>query len=87
MKKNRKEIVLNEPLNQALFHKIISEGYSLDINDTEITNIGADTHFVAYGLVDSKNRTVVTSERKNRKVRENRPIPSVCEDLEQKSFK
>jgi hypothetical protein len=58
------------------------EGYANDLTDDEIEQIGRDPFLIAYALVDTKNRCVVTREvSKPSRTRQNRHIPDVCAGL------
>jgi hypothetical protein len=70
---------LNELADPALVQQAIDQGYAPDLTDDELEEIGRDPFLVAYGLVDTANRCVVTTEvSKPSKTRQNRKLPDVC---------
>lgn len=80
-KSHKKELQLEEEVDVALVQKVIAEGYADDLTDIEIEIIGRDAFLIAYGLADQSERTIVTTEVRSNKKRQNRSIPSVCDDL------
>ncbi len=55
------------------------EGYAADLNEAELVTVGKDPFLVAYGLVSTANRTIVSFETSApSKQRANRKIPDVC---------
>jgi len=79
----RKEILsLKEVANPSLVNKVVTEGYAPDLTDDEIIEIGQDPFLIAYALVDTADRCVVTVEvSAPGKKRQNRKIPDVCSDF------
>lgn len=84
-KANKEALLLDEEVDIDIFRRVMSEGYAPDLTDIEIEAVGRDPFLIAYALVDVENRTVVTGEVRSNKRRQNRPIPSVCDDLGVKS--
>lgn len=84
-KKNKEILVLDEEVDIVLVQRVTEEGYASDLTDIEIETIGRDPFLIAYALADIDNRIVVTGEVRSKKQRQNRPIPSVCDDLVVKS--
>lgn len=78
---NKEILILNEEVDYSLLKKVYREGYAPDLNSDDHSAIGADAYLVTYALSQSKDRTIVTLEKKNNKTRQNRSIPSVCTDL------
>lgn len=72
-------LVLLEDADPAVVARVITEGYADDLSDDEVERIGRDPFLIAAALMDSANRTVVTTEgsRPNRQ-RANRHVPDVC---------
>ncbi len=67
--------------------RIIQELFGQTLSDSEIEKIGRDPFLVAYALAQS-DRVVVTKEvSKPSKVRANRKVPDVCDDVGVKSIK
>lgn len=79
------DLVLQEEVDIALIRQVTTEGYAPDPTDVEIEAIGRDPFLIAYALADLDNRTVVTGEKRSNKQRQNRPIPSVCDEFSVKS--
>ena len=79
---NKAAILLDEAADPALVQQAINQGYAPDLTDDELEEIGRDPFLVAYGLVDTANRWVCTTEvSKPSKARQNRKLPDVCNDL------
>ena len=79
---NKAAILLQEAADPARVQHVINEGYAPDLTDDELEEVGADPFLVAYGLVDTANRWVVTTEvSKPSKIRQNRKLPDVCAQL------
>jgi hypothetical protein len=75
-------LLLPESINQTLVAKVISEGYCEDCTEDEIIAMGRDPFLIAYGLINPKGRTLVTTEAsKPSKTRANRQIPDVARDF------
>ena len=72
-------LLLEEEPAVALVSRAIDEGYGSDLADDEIEKIGRDPFLVAYTLVETSERCLVTTERsKPSKKRANRHLPDVC---------
>jgi hypothetical protein len=72
-------LVLPEEPDLALVSRAVSEGYAPDLREDEVMRLGRDPFLVAYGLVDSGGRCIVTTEgSKPSRVRANRHLPDVC---------
>jgi|SRR5579862_1120414 len=70
-----------EVVPQHVVHTIV-DGYADDLSDDEVDEIGNDPFLIAYALVESANRCVVTTEvSKPSRTRQNRHLPDVCADL------
>ncbi len=83
-KKNKTEVALlfNEEVNVSLVSRVIDEGYATNLTDDEVEAIGRDPFLIAYALVSSNGRCVVTTERsKPSKKRANRKVPDVCDNF------
>ena len=82
LKANAADLLLNETVSRPVVDQVISAGYAPDLTDDEIEKIGKDMFLIAYAHVQPANRTVVSNEvSKPRKIRANRRIPDVCQDL------
>jgi Domain of unknown function (DUF4411) len=80
-KNNKDALVLGEEVDIALVQHVTMRGYAPDLNDIELEEIGRDPFLIAYALADSEKRVVVTGEVRSNKKRQNRSIPSVCDEL------
>ena len=79
---NKVALELDEDADVALVRRVIEEGYAIDLDDEEIEIVGRDPFLIAYGLPDPAERCVVTAEvSKPRRMRANRHIPDVCDQL------
>lgn len=80
LQENKDALLLDEV--PVMVDSVIERGYANDLSDVEIEKIGGDAFLIAYALVDSQRRCVVTTEySKPTKTRANRHIPNVCADL------
>ena len=79
---NKVALELDEDADVALVRRVIEEGYAVDLDDEEIEIVGRDPFLIAYGLPEPAERCVVTAEvSKPRRMRANRHIPDVCNQL------
>jgi hypothetical protein len=75
----KEALLLNEDVSVEIVSRVVSEGYASDLTDEEIARIGRDPFLVAYGLVDTTHRCVVTTESSRpARQRANRHLPDVC---------
>lgn len=75
-------LVLNEEVDVSLCGYIVDFCYASNLTDDEIEKIGRDPFIIAYAYKDKKNRCLVTTEvSKPSKLRANRHVPDVCDDL------
>ena len=82
MKENKNVLLLDEISPFEMISKVLERGYASDLNDEEIEKIGRDPFLIAHALSDVEYRCVVTTEQsKPRRIRANRHIPDVCDDL------
>jgi hypothetical protein len=80
-------LILDEEVKQDLVDQVLSQGYAPDLSDSEIEKVGRDPFLIAYALAQS-DRVVVTKEvSKPSKLRANRKVPDVCNDVGVKSIK
>lgn len=76
---NKAALVLEEEVDPTLVARIVDDGYSNDLSDQEIEQIGRDPFLIAYALAAPAERCVVTTEVSSpRKTRQNRKVPDVC---------
>ena len=78
---HKSDLILAEEVNPLLVQKVVTDGYAPDLDEVEIENIGRDPFLIAYALYDVENRTVVTTEVRTNKIRQNKKVPNVCDDL------
>ena len=79
---NKSALLLIEEAEPELVKSVIETGYGQNLTDDELEQIGRDPFLIAYALVDTQGRTVVTTETsKPSAQRQNRKIPDVCTDL------
>ena len=82
LEEHRDALVLSEQAEVAVVSNVTAAGYADDLTDEEIERVGRDPFLIAYALAEVQNRCVVTTERsKPTRVRANRHIPDVCNDL------
>lgn len=75
-------LLLDESATPTNVTHAVHNGYAADLTDDELEKLGRDPFLVAYGLIDTGGRCIVTTETsKPRKRRANRKIPDVCADL------
>lgn len=84
-KENKEALVFEEEVDIGLVQHVTTRGYAPDLTDIELEVIGRDPFLIAYALADIDNRVVVTGEVRSNKQRQNRPIPSVCDQIGVKS--
>lgn len=76
----RNVLELAEEIDVVSIQKVLSEGYAPDLTDAEIGNLGRDPFLIAYALIDTPNRIVVTTEvSKPKRLRANKHVPDVCD--------
>lgn len=70
-----------EPM-PSLVRRVVDEGYGRDLTEDEVEIIGRDPFLIAYALEDPSRRRIVTNEvSRPSRVRANRKIPDVADDL------
>ena len=80
LKTNKDALVFDEEVAVELVARVTEQGYASDLTDEEIVKIGRDPFLVAYALVDTQKRCIVTTEHsKQTKTRSNRKLPDVCD--------
>ena len=73
---------LNEECDVSLVASTIDSGYASDLADDEVEKIGRDPFLIAYALVEPLERCIVTTEvSRPKRVRANRHLPDVCNQL------
>ena len=79
---NKAALLLDETVDAALVQQVVITGYAPDLTDDEIEKIGRDPFLIAYALVDTVQRCVVTTEVSRPSARrQNRRVPDVCADV------
>lgn len=82
LKENREQLLLQESVRESLVAMVCEHAYASDPTDEEVLRMGRDPFLVAYALVDSSTRVVVTNENSRPgRTRANRHIPDVCHDF------
>ncbi len=76
---NKQALLLPETVDAALVQRVVATGYAPDLTDDEIDKIARDPFLIAYALVDTVERCVVTTEVSRPSAqRQNRKVPDVC---------
>jgi hypothetical protein len=79
---NRTAILFEEDVDPDLVQRVVAEGYSPDLTEVEVEQIGMDPFLIAHALKSPDDRVVVTTElSRPRAQRQNRKIPDVCRTL------
>ena len=82
VKTESKTILLDEEVDRSLFNKVLTNGYGLNLTDTDLEKIGNDVFLITYAYKHKDDRIVVTREvSKPKKQKGNRRIPDVCKNL------
>ena len=75
-------LTLDEVVDATLVQHVVNTGYTNDLTDVEINEIGRDPFLIAYALAAVADRTVVTLEVSRPSAqRANRKVPDVCQTL------
>jgi len=76
---NKGALLLAETVDATLVQQVVTTGYAPDLTDDEIEKIGRDPFLIAYALVDTAERCVVTTEvSRPAATRQNWKVPDVC---------
>ena len=76
---NKGALLLVETVDAALVQQVVTVGYAPDLTDDEVEKIGRDPFLIAYALVNTAERCVVTTEVSRPSAqRQNRKVPDVC---------
>lgn len=76
-------LLLEEEVDPAAVRHVLDHGYAANLNDVEVEEIGKDPFLIAHCLADREGRCVVSTESSRpRRVRANRHVPDVCNDLQ-----
>ena len=74
-------LLLDELSREDLVQQVTNDGYADDLTEEELDQIGRDPFLIAYALVDTQERCVVTNERsRSSQRRGKRHIPDVCRE-------
>lgn len=80
---NERSVVFAREENLGLVRKVVAEGYGENLSDVGLEKIGADPFLIASALEDRERRAVVTHEAsKPSRMRANRQIPDICNELD-----
>lgn len=72
----------DDDVDVDVLREVIDDGYAADLTDDEFEKLGRDPFLVAHAKSDPDEMTVVTTEvSKPGRVRANRHLPDVCNDL------
>ncbi len=78
----KEALLLDEHADPAHVRTVTDRGYSPDLNEDEVQQIGRDSFLISYAYTDLGNRTIVTYETSSpAKQRANRKVPDVCATL------
>ena len=81
VKSHKDDLILKEIVNIDSVRRVVANGYSDDLTDSEIEQLGRDPFLIAYSYTNN-NYCIVTEEiSKPKKTRQNRKVPDVCETL------
>lgn len=73
-------LLLDEAVDVARVQHVVTTGYAPDLRDDEVEKLGRDPFLIAYALVDTDERIVVTTEVSRPSAqRANRKVPDVCQ--------
>jgi hypothetical protein len=79
---NLEALLLNEDAEVNFVRAVIVTGYAADLTDEEIEIVGRDPFLISYAMRDLTGRCIVTTEvSKPKRVRANRHVPDICDDL------
>ena len=78
---NLQVLLLDEDVDLALVQRVVNVGYSDDLTDDEIEQLGRDPFLIAYGMAEAERCIVTTEVSKPSSGRHNRKIPDVCGTL------
>jgi hypothetical protein len=78
----RVALLFEEEVDETVVARVVDQGYANDLTDVEVEEIGRDPFLIAYALQAPSDRCIVTTEvSKPKKLRANRHLPDVCNDL------
>lgn len=78
----RTALEFTEEVDVRLVQRVLREGYTNDLTDSEAGKLGRDPFLIAHALRDHNERCVVTTEVSRPKNQgANRHVPNVCETL------
>lgn len=76
---NYDALLFQEAVDAALVQHVVANGYAPDLTDDEVDKIGRDPFLIAYAMVNTAERSVVTTEVSRPSAqRQNRKLPDVC---------
>jgi hypothetical protein len=76
---NYDALLFQEAVDAASVQDVVANGYAPNLTDDEVDKIGRDPFLIAYALVNTDERCVVTTEVSRPSAqRQNRKIPDVC---------
>ena len=82
LKSHHGTLVLNELVAVDLVAQVTAQGYTDDLTESEIEQVGRDPFLIAYALADIQARCIVSTERSRpSRTRANRHLPDVAKGL------
>ena len=81
MNKHKAVVALVEDVEVQLVQHVVNNGYSPDLTDDQLEEIGRDPFLIAYALAGNDRCVVTTEVSSPAKTRQNRKIPDVCNTL------
>lgn len=83
LKDNKSALLFDEEADAEIVNMVTEQGYAPDLTESEVGMLNEDPVLIAYALVDTEQRCVVTTEvSRPSRIRANRHIPDVCRDLD-----
>jgi hypothetical protein len=76
-----RNLALDETVDAGLVRRAVSEGYSSDLTDYELEELGRDPFLIAYALAAPQRCVVTTEASRPSTKRQNRRVPDVCASL------
>ncbi len=82
LKAHRDELLLGEEVRKDLVARVVEEGYGNNLTDIDVEKIGRDPFLLAYALVNTHERCVISNERSRPTLTGgNRRVPDACDQL------
>jgi hypothetical protein len=79
---HRDALLLDEEVDLQIVQRVLSQGYSPRLSDTDILKVGRDPFLIATAMVSPDARIVVTTEvSRPSAIGANRRVPDVCRTM------